>query len=76
MIWGRDTGCNWRTELEQGIVPKAKENVTIRLEHLNSKSYRSVQVYDPWKDTWHKVDVKDGKATIPTFIRSFVAVFQ
>ena len=76
IIWGRDTGNNWRTELEQGIPPQTKENVTIRLTQLQSGNYKSARVYDPWKDRWTTAEISNGQVVIPPFIRSFVIVFQ
>ena len=76
MIWGRDTGSNWRTELEQGIPAQTKENVKIRLEQLKNKKYKSARIYDPWKDRWQTAEIKNGEVVIPPFIRSFVVVFQ
>ena len=76
IIWGRDTGNNWRTELEQGIPPQLKENVSISLSDLKSGAYRSARVYDPWKDRWTTTEIRNGRVAIPPFIRSFVVVLE
>ena len=76
IIWGRDTGNTWRTELEQGIPPQSKENVIIRLEHLKNSAYKSARIYDPWRDRWSTAEINNGQVVIPPFIRSFVIHFQ
>lgn len=76
IIWGRDSGNNWRTELEQGIAPQPKNNVIIKLEQLKNSNYKSVKIYDPWQDHWSSVKINNGQVAIPPFIRSFVILFQ
>ena len=76
IIWGRDSGNNWRTELEQGIAPQPKNNVIIKLEQLKNSNYKSAKIYDPWQDHWSSVEINNGQVSIPPFIRSFIILFQ
>jgi len=72
LVWCRDARNNWITELQNGIKPEAKSNITINLKDLQNENCRSVQAYDPWKDEWTEVNIINGRITLPTFTRSIV----
>lgn len=72
MIWCRDTKNNWKTELQQGIRPEIREDLSFELSVTNRMNYISAEVYDPWKDEWTRVQIKNGSVTLPPFLRSAV----
>jgi hypothetical protein len=76
IIWGRDTGCNWRTELEQGITPQPKTDLSFIVEDAVKTKYTSAKVYLPWEDSWHNLTLTNGRIDVPTFTRSVIIVLQ
>lgn len=76
MIWCRDAENNWKTELQQGILPEIRRNFSFELNELNSKQYTSAKMYDPWNDKWTEIQLEDGNITLPPFLRSAVVIFN
>jgi len=76
MIWCRDAGNNWKTELQNGIHPEIKNDLTLELAVTKRRDYTSAKVYDPWNDKWTRVQIKNGKVTLPPFLRSAVVMLN
>lgn len=76
MIWCRDARNNWKTELQQGIHPEIRKDLSFQLALTNSINYTSAKVYDPWKDKWTKVKIKNRSITLPPFLRSLVVILN
>jgi hypothetical protein len=72
MIWCRDAKNNWKTELQQGIPPEIRNDLSFELSVTGRKDYSSAETYNPWIDKWIKVKIKNGSITLPPFIRSAV----
>ena len=72
MIWCRDALSNWMTELRDGILPAARENVFLDLPA--GRNYSSAKAYDPWGDKWIKVKVENNRVALPPFTRSLVVI--
>ncbi len=72
MIWCRDAKNNWKTELQQGILPEIRKDLSFGLSVTNRTNYATAEVYDPWHDTWTKVPINNGTVTLPPFLRSAV----
>lgn len=76
MIWCRDATNNWKTELQQGIPPEIRKDMSVELAVTGKSKYSSAKVYDPWTDKWTVVKIRNGKVTLPPFIRSTVLVLS
>lgn len=77
MIWCRDGTNNWKTELEDEIPAKPKENFAITLNELSLKKVNKVSLYDPWQDKWdNTIHVLDNKIDVPPFLRSVVIILE
>jgi len=72
MIWCRDANNNWKTELQQGIPPEIRKDLSFDLSVTNRINYSTAEVYDPWNDKWTEVRIKNGSITLPPFRRSAV----
>ena len=72
MIWYRDAKSNWKTELQQGIPPEIRKDLSFELSATNRVNFSTAEVYDPWKDTWTKVQITNGSLTLPPFLRSAI----
>lgn len=76
MIWCRDAMNNWKTELQQETGPEIKNAFSFMLSATGKTDYTSAKVYDPWKDKWTKVVIKNGGITLPPFLRSSVVILN
>ena len=76
MVWCRDSRNNWKTELEQDILPEIKKDFSIELAAITNKNYTSVKVYDSWNDEWTEVKIVKGTIKMPAFLRSVVLVLN
>lgn len=76
MIWCRNAENNWKTEFLQNITPTLKTDFLISLEEIGRTNAHTAKVYDPWKDEWTTVAIKDGIVSIPPFLRSMVVVIK
>ena len=74
MIWCRDAGSNWMTELRDSIVPEPRKNVVLDLPETGS--YSSARFYDPWNDSWTNSAIKEKSISLPDFTRSIVVVLN
>ena len=72
MIWYRDAKNDWKTELQQGIRPEIRKDLSIELSVTNRINYSTAEVYDPWNDKWTKIQIKNGSVKLPPFLRSAV----
>jgi hypothetical protein len=72
MIWCRDARNNWKTELQQGISPEIRKDISFDLSLTGRMDYSTAEVYNPWDDTWTKVRIKNGTLSLPPFLRSAV----
>ncbi|MFZ4726070.1 MAG: hypothetical protein ACOYMD_11560, partial [Paludibacter sp.] len=72
LVWCRDAGSNWQTELIENMKPSLVKT-SIPLSKLGvRKNIKSIEIYDPWKNTWSKTKVVDNSIKLPTFTRSVV----
>lgn len=69
LIWIRDKNNNWKTELDENIVPKVFHGDTYKLPTGEKKK---ISAYDPWKNTWIVLKSKKNKIVFPDFSRSIV----
>ncbi len=76
IIWCRNAENNWKTEFLQNIPPVLKTDFYIRLEDTGRATAHTAKVYDPWKDEWTTVAIKDGTISMPSFLRSVVIVIK
>lgn len=76
IIWCRDSGNNWHTELVQNILPPEKTAVVIEQMKYLGKQYHTVQYFDPWKDQWTNPASVSDKVNVPAFKRSIVIVLK
>jgi hypothetical protein len=76
MIWCRDAENNWKTELQQNIKPTIKKDFSFSLNVTGKTGYTSAKVYDPWKDKWSKVKIKNGSITLRPFLRSAIVILN
>jgi hypothetical protein len=76
LVWLRDKSSNWQSELEQKIPVKTMKQLTLPLEMLGAKQHSRIQVYAPWQNKWHTVNVTDRTISLPDFKRSLVLRFE
>ncbi|MCW3115910.1 MAG: glycosyl hydrolase family 5 [Segetibacter sp.] len=76
MIWCRNAENNWKTEFINHITPTLKTGFSLQLAETGRTSARTALVYDPWKDQWTAVAIKDGVISVPPFLRSVVIVIK
>lgn len=76
IIWCRNAENNWKTEFLQNIPPTLKTGFSIRVEEAGKANAHMAKVYDPWKDEWTTVAIKNGRIAIPSFLRSVVVVIK
>lgn len=67
LVWCRDSGNDWRSELEQERPPEVLKNMEIA-----GLAGSEAGIYDPWSDRWSKAAVKKGKVIVPEMSRSAV----
>ena len=77
LLWLRDKMNNWETELQKGIVPGMLHGIKLNLRELGLMvSPGKIEVYDPWKNTWTRVEKAGASITLPDFKRSIVIRLQ
>lgn len=70
LIWVRDKKSDWRTELDQGVGAPLITGSSIDV--LALKRAKSVDVYDPWKNTHIAARANKSSLKLPDFRRSLV----
>jgi hypothetical protein len=76
MIWCRDAKSNWKTELQQGIHPEIRKDISFELAVTDRTNYTSAKAYDPWNDKWTPVQIINGRVTLPPFLRSVIVILN
>ena len=72
LIWCRDAMNDWKSEFEENIPPAVKKGIIITLDDFfDCEKIKSIQVYDPWKDSWQKLH-PGTVIELPDFRRSLV----
>jgi len=73
LAWCRDSKNTWRTELAEGKVPETIRGISVDFgEVLGSLESAHARTYDPWKNRWSEVNIKDTAIALPAFMRSIV----
>jgi hypothetical protein len=73
LLWLRDKTSDWKTELEQGVAPPVIQGMQLNLKELGVIAPAGeIGVYDPWKNTWSRIAMKDNLFPLPDFKRSLV----
>ncbi len=73
LLWLRDKNSNWETELEKGVAPQPIQGMQLNLKELGVIAPAGkIEVYDPWKNRWTTIDLKDNLFPLPDFRRSLV----
>lgn len=73
LVWCRDASSNWQTELLENKKPtEIQTSIPLSKLGLKAKIIKSVQIYDPWKNTWSKTKVIENSIKVPAFTRSVV----
>ncbi|MFZ4726793.1 MAG: hypothetical protein ACOYMD_15275, partial [Paludibacter sp.] len=73
LVWCRDAGSNWQTELIENKKPSLiKTSIPLSKLGLKASKIKSIEIYDPWKNTWSKTKVVENAITLPAFTRSVV----
>lgn len=73
LVWCRDAENTWISELQNGIAPAERTDLSLPASSLvrNPPDWR-VSYYDPWKDTWQEPTVAEESLRLPPFRRSIV----
>lgn len=72
IAWCRDTVSTWKNELRDGIPAEIISGAMVDFsEQIRDRSITSVQLYDPWGDSWIETK-KDACVQLPDFKRSIV----
>ena len=73
LVWCRDTGSNWQTELIENKKPsEIQTSIPLSKLGINAKKIKAIEVYDPWKNIWSDIKLNDNIIMIPAFKRSVV----
>ncbi|HET9279123.1 MAG TPA: hypothetical protein VFN95_13090, partial [Flavitalea sp.] len=73
LLWLRDKMNNWESELEKGVAPGVRSGIKLNLRELGLlESPGKIEVYDPWKNTWTRIEKGGASITLPDFKRSIV----
>jgi hypothetical protein len=67
LIWVRDAGSDWRTEIADGRAAAVRRGARVRVSGSGE-----VRVYDPWRNVWSRGAVGEGMIALPEFQRSLV----
>lgn len=68
LMWIRDAGNTWQSELERGEKPETLRGIAIDVPG----AARNVRVYNPWTAQWYAAKATNGKVRLPDFTRSLV----
>jgi len=74
MLWCRDAMSDWITELQEGIPPQTRKNISIELSTTERIDYNHAKFYDPWNDKWTELEINNESVKLPSFLRSGVVV--
>jgi hypothetical protein len=72
LAWCRDTGNDWRSELEDGKPPELLAAQEVDLVGLPPEGLVRARTYDPWAGRWADALPSEGGATLLHFRRSIV----
>ncbi|MBN8216156.1 MAG: hypothetical protein J0L75_05915 [Spirochaetes bacterium] len=73
LIWCRDAGNTWKTELQEGKAPEVISRLILDVGLVAGiGSNATVKIYDPWKDRWADGAVDANRIRLPDFSRSIV----
>jgi hypothetical protein len=70
LLWCRDGGCDWRTELEEGRPAARLSSIRVACPATNGADRMEIRAYDPWTARWDEVKRTNGLVTLPDFSRS------
>ncbi|MFV0594000.1 MAG: cellulase family glycosylhydrolase [Draconibacterium sp.] len=77
IIWCRDTANNWKTELENALPARPKENFRLSLEDINVNGIKKFSLYDPWNDKrTRQFNIEEEQIVVPSFKRSVVIIIE
>jgi len=77
LLWLRDKMNNWESELQRGIAPGTLHGIQLNLPELDLvASPGKIEVYDPWKNTWTRIEKAGASIILPDFKRSIVIRLQ
>ena len=73
LAWCKDIKNDWRTEFEMGEKPELLEDLSVDLSAIiRNRQVKELLTYDPWNDSWLKVEIKEDAFSLPSFKRSIV----
>ena len=73
LIWCRDSGNTWRSELQEQKTPQMIRGATLDISEAGWTAAKAkVRVYDPWQDKWTTAKTEAGEIALPDFRRSVV----
>ena len=73
LLWLRDKMNNWKSELQKGIAPATLHGIQLNFRELGIiASPGKIEVYDPWKNSWTRVEKANPTFIVPDFRRSIV----
>lgn len=72
LAWCRDSGNDWRTELQDGKPPETLEGIVLDLSEIRLGKVNSARIYDPWDNAWSEAEARSGRIRLPAFERSVV----
>lgn len=70
LVWCRDAGNTWMSELRDGVPPAPLQGLMLELP--GTRETGQVRSYDPWCDRWEDVPAAEGRIRLPVFTRSLV----
>ncbi len=73
LLWIRDKRNTWQSELRDNQPPLLNSGILLDLKGLGiNDPSGQIDVYDPWKNKWAKVESREMKISLPDFKRSLV----
>ncbi|MBN8730977.1 MAG: hypothetical protein J0L64_10570, partial [Acidobacteria bacterium] len=67
LIWVRDAGSDWRTEIAEG-----RQAAPRRATRLSWSEAGTIRIYDPWRNVWSRGEARRGTLGLAEFQRSVV----
>ncbi len=72
LLWVRDKFNTWQAELDQKQTPEVLKEISIDTDTITTHTVSRAEYYLPWEDKRGKLEIVEGKITLPDFKRSIV----
>jgi hypothetical protein len=74
LLWIRDSGNTWMSELGDGRPPETLKGLSVDLAARIPSA--NARIFDPWQNRWTESKVAQGRLELPPFSRSLVVQLE